>query len=166
MIYGTRAFEISRRAVIADLLSACETACIDLVRTVLPAILAGTAIPQAQTGTPSYGLQRRPEDGLIDWRADAVAIDRLIRAVGRPYAGAFTYLDGTPLYLWRASLPDITITVHGKPGQIARIAEIAHPCIVTGSGLLVIDEATDRDGANVMERLMRAGHQHFTDGRT
>lgn len=41
----------------------------------------------------SYCAKRTAVDGLIDWREPAAAIDRLIRAVGDPYPGAFTF-DG------------------------------------------------------------------------
>ena len=41
-----------------------------------------------QTGVPSYSLQRQPEDGRIS----AEDIDRLVRAVGSPYPGAFSVL--------------------------------------------------------------------------
>lgn len=40
-----------------------------------------------------YLFIRRPEDGIIDWNDDIEDIHRLIRAISRPYAGAFTYYN-------------------------------------------------------------------------
>jgi methionyl-tRNA formyltransferase len=39
----------------------------------------------------SYCARRTAEDGLIDWNAPAEAVLRLIRAVGEPYPGAYTW---------------------------------------------------------------------------
>lgn len=56
--------------------------------------------PQLATGTAprtpldlkagNYCGRRRPEDGRIDWSADAWSIHNLVRAVAPPYPGAFT----------------------------------------------------------------------------
>ncbi len=74
----------------------------ELMLDVLPKIKAGTFERLVQTGPSSYFGGRRPEDGLIDWKQDAVAIYNLTRAVTHPYPGAFTYLDGRKLFIWKA----------------------------------------------------------------
>lgn len=73
-----------------------------LMRDILPKIKDGTFTRSAQTGPSSYCGGRKPEDGLIDWNRDAVAIYNLTRAVTHPYPGAFTYLDGRKLFVWKA----------------------------------------------------------------
>lgn len=42
----------------------------------------------------SYCAKRTAEDGRIDWHDPAASILRLIRAVGDPYPGAFTFYKG------------------------------------------------------------------------
>jgi methionyl-tRNA formyltransferase len=42
----------------------------------------------------SYCAKRTAEDGLIDWNAPAGSVLRLIRAVGAPYPGAFSFYGG------------------------------------------------------------------------
>ena len=74
----------------------------DLMREILPKIQNGTFTRSAQTGPSSYFGGRKPEDGRIDWNQDAVAIYNLARAVTHPYPGAFTYLDGRKLFIWKA----------------------------------------------------------------
>ena len=49
----------------------------------------------------SYFGGRKPADGLIDWTKSAVQIYNLIRGVTHPYPGAFTYLDGKKVVIWR-----------------------------------------------------------------
>lgn len=68
----------------------------------LPALLAGTARMREQDqGQASYFGGRKPEDGRIDWRADARAVHDLVRAVAPPYPGAFTEIDGRMLRILR-----------------------------------------------------------------
>jgi len=50
----------------------------------------------------SYFGGRRPADGLIDWGGSAEEIYNLVRGVTHPYPGAFTFLDGKKVYIWRA----------------------------------------------------------------
>ncbi len=74
----------------------------ELMRDILPKIKDGTFARYAQTGSSSYFGGRKPEDGLIDWSKDAVAIYNLTRAVTHPYPGAFTYINGKRLFIWKA----------------------------------------------------------------
>jgi methionyl-tRNA formyltransferase len=73
-----------------------------LMRDILPQLLSGTFPRQAQTGTSSYFGGRRPEDGLIDWSNSALTVYNLIRAVTHPYPGAYTFIEGKKLFIWKA----------------------------------------------------------------
>jgi methionyl-tRNA formyltransferase len=72
-----------------------------LLREALPLLAAGTAprLPQDHSGATYFG-RRVPEDGWIDWSWRASRIYNLVRAVTRPYPGAFTTLGGKKLFLW------------------------------------------------------------------
>ncbi|OPY01699.1 MAG: Bifunctional polymyxin resistance protein ArnA [Syntrophorhabdus sp. PtaB.Bin047] len=74
----------------------------ELMQDVLPHLQAGTFTRWVQTGPSSYFGGRKPEDGLIDWGRDSLSIYNLTRAVTHPYPGAFTYLDGKKLFVWKA----------------------------------------------------------------
>lgn len=50
----------------------------------------------------TYCARRTAEDGLINWDLPAREIWRFIRAVGRPYPGAFTFLRGARVTIWAA----------------------------------------------------------------
>jgi methionyl-tRNA formyltransferase len=73
-----------------------------LMRDVLPQLLSGKFPRVAQAGASSYYGGRRPEDGLIDWSNDALTVYNLIRAVTHPYPGAFTFIEGKKLFIWKA----------------------------------------------------------------
>lgn len=71
-------------------------------------ILSGHAegIPQDESQATKYG-RRRPEDGLIDWSKSAREIHNLVRAVTRPYPGAFFYNGNKKVMVWKTR-------VHGE----------------------------------------------------
>jgi len=75
-----------------------------LVMRNLDLIEAGKArrIPQDHSRATYFG-GRKPEDGKIDWSAPARDICNLVRAVTRPYPGAFTFIDGEKILIWKAS---------------------------------------------------------------
>ncbi len=98
-----------------------------------------------QTGTARYLPQRIPADGAIDWRRSATEIHNFVRALARPYPGAFVELaDGVKLMIWRsipmATLPSQTAQ---SPGSVLRLLSQNGRFIVqTGSGVLCVTEFT------------------------
>ncbi|NVO56373.1 methionyl-tRNA formyltransferase [Rhodobacteraceae bacterium B1Z28] len=77
--------------------------------------------PQPQVGA-SVCARRRPEDGLIDWSRSAAEINRLIRASGPPYPGAFTSgPDGSQLVLTQVRYTQPDGYYIGLPGQIQAV---------------------------------------------
>jgi UDP-4-amino-4-deoxy-L-arabinose formyltransferase/UDP-glucuronic acid dehydrogenase (UDP-4-keto-hexauronic acid decarboxylating) len=69
----------------------------------LPAILAGTAprTPQNEAEATYFG-RRGPADGEIDWQRRAADIANLVRAVTRPYPGAFAHARSAEVLIWEA----------------------------------------------------------------
>jgi methionyl-tRNA formyltransferase len=47
---------------------------------------------------------RKPEDGHIDWSKSTVGIYNLIRALSKPWPGAFTYFMGYKIIIWKAHI--------------------------------------------------------------
>lgn len=160
-LFGQRAFPIGPRTTVGDLVNAAEGAALDLVTQCVPEISAGRLTPSAQHGVQSYSLQRSPEDGRIDWSRSATEIDRLVRAVGRPYPGAFTTLDGKRLFIWAAE-PLTTVQIYGTPGQIARIPGEPNVCVVSGTGALALREVTDEQGESCLPLLRQSGNRRLT----
>lgn len=89
--------------------------------------------PQTDLGNSSYYGGRKPEDGLIDWRKDAISIYNLTRAITHPYPGAFTYLEGEKLFVWKAYPGELHS--ENPPGAVIS----TKPLIVsTGRGALAV----------------------------
>lgn len=84
----------------------------------LPALAAGQERRDPQDeALATWAARRTAEDGRIDWSARAQDIALLVRAVGRPYPGAFTAAGQDRLVIWSASVVDGT-RHHATTGQV------------------------------------------------
>lgn len=103
--------------------------------------IAGGELPRQKQDAryATYAAKRTPADGLIGWAASAGDIDRLIRAVGKPYPGAFSYSGEDRLTIWRSTaIPDRGIH-HAMPGQVVERGEGGFT-VMTGDGLLKVED--------------------------
>lgn len=74
----------------------------------------------------SYFGGRGPEDGLIDWTRDAAGVRNLVRAVTRPYPGAFSFLGNRKCLFW-----DVTVTrtsTNAAPGTVLSTDPLTITC--------------------------------------
>jgi len=89
----------------------------DMIMRVLPRLLRGEHPGRPQLKSEGAVLpRRRPADGLIDWDQEACAVYNFIRALTKPYPGAFGWLDGRRWTVWQAAL---------LPGAAAATASLA-----------------------------------------
>lgn len=94
----------------------------EMIREVLPLLESGDPPRRPQDhAQATYCAKRTPADGLIDWQRSAEEIWTLIRAVGEPYPGAFTFHQGRKLIVWEAS-PVFSAPYCGLPGQVQAIS--------------------------------------------
>jgi UDP-4-amino-4-deoxy-L-arabinose formyltransferase/UDP-glucuronic acid dehydrogenase (UDP-4-keto-hexauronic acid decarboxylating) len=73
----------------------------------LPAIKGGSVKRTPQNNDEaSYFGGRSADDGTIDWSLSATAVHNLVRAVTRPYPGAFTFAGQRKLTIWEVEVLD------------------------------------------------------------
>lgn len=75
-----------------------------------------SSVPQ-DDARATYRAKRVPADGWIDFSKSAEDVDRLVRAVSRPYPGAYTYYAGRKVKFWHSRLKP-RLAYKGSPGQI------------------------------------------------
>jgi methionyl-tRNA formyltransferase len=80
---------------------------------------------------PTFYPKRTPADSLIDWASDVYAVERFIRAVARPFGGAYTFIGEDRCTILRAQVFD-TAEFGYQDASIATIVEIL------GEGQLLI----------------------------
>ncbi|MEW6518008.1 MAG: bifunctional UDP-4-amino-4-deoxy-L-arabinose formyltransferase/UDP-glucuronic acid oxidase ArnA [Thermodesulfobacteriota bacterium] len=100
-IVAQKKVEITLEDTALTLHSKMTVAASALLTEVLPALRQGTAprIPQEHR-LASYFGGRKPADGEIDWHKYAAEVHNLVRAVTRPYPGAFSYLRNRKVFFW------------------------------------------------------------------
>jgi methionyl-tRNA formyltransferase len=64
----------------------------------------------------TYWDKRKPDDGLINWQENSRYIYNWIRALTKPYPGAFSYINGMKIMIWSAR--ESFDKREGEPGQI------------------------------------------------
>jgi len=99
----------------------------------------------------TYGCTRLPADGEIDWTAPTQQIDALVRALVKPFPGAFTYFNGRRLMIWRARPLTPPPSYAGRvPGRIVNVSRRdGYVDVLTGDGVLRLFEVQLEDGTRV-----------------
>ncbi len=75
----------------------------DMIREIMPLIHAGKMPRRPQDHSQATVMpRRRPEDGEIDWRRTTRELHDWVRALTHPYPGAFTWIAGRRVWVWKA----------------------------------------------------------------
>ena len=130
----------------------------EMLLRVLPRLLAGErpGRPQPVTDEPTL-RRRRPADGVIDWSLSSRRLYDFMRALAKPYPGAFATLDGRTWRVWDAAL--LPNGRAGAPGQIigpvvSPRAEACGQVVACGEGSLVLLELEGEDGTILKGRAL------------
>ncbi len=88
----------------------------------------------------NYFGKRNPEVGQINWNNDAKDIFNLIRAISRPYPGAFSFYNNSKIIFWRAKVIEQQKTDDTLPnGYIISIDDIGI-CVKARNGNILLTE--------------------------
>ena len=90
----------------------------------------------------SYSLWRDEEDYHIDWHKSAKEIQRFIHALGFPYKGAFSMVNGKKIRIIDVQIKDDVDVEIRQPGKTI-FTENGMPVVVCGKGLIKIVEMYD-----------------------
>jgi N-acetylglucosamine malate deacetylase 1 len=74
--------------------------------------IARGKIEERPLGALVLNLRRRPEDGMIRWPShSAASLDRWIRALTRPYPGAYFWCDGRRIWVYAVDIQPVSGSV-------------------------------------------------------
>jgi methionyl-tRNA formyltransferase len=130
----------------------------DMLLEVVPQLEAGQAPRQPQDERyATWCAKRVPADGEVDWTQPARSVWRLIRAVTRPYPGAFTHdASGQQLFLWSALPAPEEVRQAALPGQVVARSTTGF-AVRCGDGRdLLITEFTGAGGAACLAPRLHA----------
>jgi UDP-4-amino-4-deoxy-L-arabinose formyltransferase/UDP-glucuronic acid dehydrogenase (UDP-4-keto-hexauronic acid decarboxylating) len=132
---------------------------VELIDEMHPKIVGGTA-PRRKMDISkgSYFGRRKPEDGRIDWRWPARRIFNLVRAVTHPYPGAFCFVGGQKLLVWKAKIGAESGVLADPGGLVREMADGAFE-IAAGEGSVIVKVAQFEGGVEGIARdaLSQAG---------
>lgn len=103
--------------------------------------------PQNEEEATWFG-KRDPIDGFINWNFPAINIDRLIKASTNPYPGAFSFIRGNLIKIWKSEV-DNNSKIKGVVGRILTIDEKKGALIQCGDGKIWIKSYK----FNILEKL-------------
>jgi methionyl-tRNA formyltransferase len=100
--------------------------------------LAGEAGVAQNDNDATYGCNRMPQDGHIDWALPTRQVYALVRALVAPFPGAYTYLRGDRLIVWKAVPVADPPKYEGRvPGRVIAISKSdGWIDVLTGDGVL------------------------------
>lgn len=103
----------------------------------IPQIEAGILHPEAQDDSLStYAKMIKKEMGLIDWKKEAVVLERLVRGMNS-WPSAYTHFNGKTLKVWEAGVE--LKEAKAEPGTVVEVTKNSIK-VQTGQNLLVLKQ--------------------------
>ena len=103
----------------------------------IPQIEAGELTPQPQDDSLStYAKMIKKEMGLIDWKKEAVVLERLVRGMNS-WPSAYTHFNGKTLKIWETEIEEGNRNM--APGMVAEVTKNSIK-VQTGQDLLVLKQ--------------------------
>lgn len=160
-ILAQRAVPIGATDYIADVGERVYALTEELMAESATLLAAGRATWTTQDETlATYTRRRRPDDGRIRWNDSAVRIRNLVRAVSRPFPGAFTQLGASKAIIWRAELPlGYRAPLKAEPGAIVGATDDGL-LVSTRDNALLITELEVEGKPSVAGSALRAAFSH------
>jgi methionyl-tRNA formyltransferase len=119
-----------------------------LVKTATDILSKGNldSFPQDE-GLASYSLWRDERDYFINWNTSSEEIARFVDAVGAPYRGARSFLNGELVTVYEVVIVR-DVVVENRNSCIGKVIFIENACpvIVCGSGLIKITDLRTENG--------------------
>lgn len=126
----------------------------EMLLRLVPRLLAGE-LPRQPQPTTAVAKEpplprRRPSDGVLNWAQPVRQVYNFIRALTRPYPGAFSELDGTRWKVWHAAMPSGN-GAHAAPGTVlgpvfSPVDEACGQLVACADGSLVVLEVENEAG--------------------
>ena len=151
-IIGQSASPITYPIKIAEAINTITRNYVELVLLLFAKFQIGEQIqshPQDES-LASYSIWRNEEDYLIDWNQSSEEILTFINALGTPYKGASTYVNGKRRVrvIEAEVFPDIKVE-NRHVGKVIFVDDDC-PVIICGSGLLKLTHVTDDQGNSAL----------------
>ncbi len=106
----------------------------------------------------TYAPILKKEMGRIDWARQAREIERTVRGLN-PWPGAYTYLTGKMLHIWKAKTAPTRLLEPPSPAGGVISADKNGIIVAAGEGALIIEELQPEGGRRMAAHEYLAGHK-------
>ena len=105
---------------------------------------------------------RLPIDSKINWSNSANEISRLVRASSKPFAGAYTYLDGKKIIIWKAKTIERFGEILAVPGHIIKVDCKRESIFVACSSSVLEVQEIESDGEIIVpSKIIKSIRKRF-----
>jgi len=141
----------------------------ELLRTYYPRF-ADEEVPRTpqDDDKATWWPRRTPNHGLIDWRQTPTEVYNWIRGQTHPYPGAFSYLDGKRVTVWKAQPPMEERTMEPPGTIIDRRGDRLAVAVWEGVlelARISIDGGDERPAAALLDRWSHEPGERFENAR-
>ena len=121
---------------------------LDILESNIESLVFGSVSKISQNHSQAtFTCNRLPEDNVINWNLSTIEIYNLIRAVSEPYPGAYTYLYGKKMFIWKAQLlEEVKRYVGIIPGRVIEIIPGQGTVVQTIDGCIFLTEIQLENG--------------------
>ena len=114
-----------------------------ILEKLIPKLISQNFEKTPQNGEPTFYPKRSPDDGLIDWSKTTIDIYNFVRALTKPYPGAFTYQNKNRINIWNSQPFDTKIMYDFPIGKVVEKFSTGDFVVKCKDGLLLV---TNYDG--------------------
>jgi len=124
----------------------------DMILRLVPRLLADERPGRAQPNNGEPNLPgRRPKDGILNWSLKNAEVYDFVRALTKPYPGAFSWLNGRRWTIWQCALLPKGFSFDAQPGEtvgpiISPVEASCGQAVACGAGAIVLLELEDDNG--------------------
>jgi methionyl-tRNA formyltransferase len=141
-VISREAIPITSDTYVADIISQAERTAPLLFEKAISTILEDPLAYEVKGD--AQGLRcypRLPEDSQIDWNQTPDQISRLVRASSHPYQGAYSFMNGERVTIWKAKPVELSEQILAVPGHVVKLNRTDKSILVAcHEGLLKIQE--------------------------
>ena len=134
----------------------------DLIKKNLNNLLSGDfKLKKQKKINPTYYPKRTPNDSLIDWERDIFYLQRFIRAVTKPFNGAYTYNEKKKIIIYNAQILDTEY--YGREdelnGKVIETFNNGKFIVKVNGGILLVNEYEGR--MPIKNSLLSSGNENI-----
>lgn len=128
-----------------------------------------------QDGDIFYLPKRTREDGAVDWTKPCKEIYNFVRALSKPYPGAFCKCGNGVAILWEVKYYETIVGSHIKPGRVISVMPNGEFLVACTDGFIIVRDYTlvevpsitcgmVLESVDFSEQLSRVIERHYANG--